>query len=353
MRIYHQNLIGSSLGRPNQINAVAGHLGIVVNPMSGRDVRRVAAKASTSSHHEKQLQVTRLVLGALEMGASRIFLGNEPFRINERAIENLPERDSVEILNYPLTHTAKDTEVMTSKMWQAGCRTFIVLGGDGTSRVVAKNLPEAVILPLSTGTNNVFPVYCEASIAGAAAGLIAARRLKAENHCYRCKQIHVSVNGVEQDLALVDAILLHNDSLGSFLPFAADNIRQVFLARAESASVGISPIGGYLRTCRAKDAFGVMVRCHPDATNKIRVPLSPGLYGNIGIVEHEQMELGQSYLVKGSGILAFDGDRSIQISESDQVEICVRQDGPWIIDPGKILETAAEHDLLKHIVDPL
>ncbi|MFT5100522.1 MAG: hypothetical protein ACI9HY_002650, partial [Planctomycetaceae bacterium] len=32
---------------------------------------------------------------------------------------------------------------------------------------------------------------------------------------------------------------------------------------------------------------------------------------------------------------------------------CVRQDGPWIIDPGKILETAAEHDLLKHIVDPL
>lgn len=346
-------MIGSSLERPNQISAVVGHLGIVVNPMSGRDVRRVAAKASTSSHHEKQLQVTRLVLGALEMGARRIFLGNEPFRINERAIENLPERGSVEILNYPLTHTAKDTEVMTAKMWEAGCRTFIVLGGDGTSRIVAKNLPDAVILPLSTGTNNVFPIYCEASIAGAAAGLVAARRLKAENHCYRCKQLHISVNGVEQDLALVDAILLENDSIGSFLPFAANNIRQVFLARAEPASVGISPIGGYLRTCSASDAFGVMVSCDPDAPNKIRVPLSPGLYGNIGIVEHQQMELGQSYLVKGSGILAFDGDRSIQIAESDHVEICVRQDGPWTIDPGKILATAAAHDLLKHIPDPI
>ena len=37
-------------------------LGIVVNPMSGRDVRRVAARASTSQHHEKQQQVTRLRL---------------------------------------------------------------------------------------------------------------------------------------------------------------------------------------------------------------------------------------------------------------------------------------------------
>lgn len=333
------------------INDNLGKLGIVVNPMSGRDVRRVAAKASTSSHHEKQLQVTRLVLGALEMGASRIYLGNEPFRINERAIENLPERDRVEILQYPLTHTAKDTAVMTSKMWDAGCRTFIVLGGDGTSRIVAKNLPEAVILPLSTGTNNVFPVFCEASIAGAAAGLIAARRLKAENHCYRCKQLHISVNGIDTDLALIDAVLLENDSIGSLLPFAADNIRQVFLTRAEPASVGISPIGGYLRTCRATDPFGVMVNCDTEAEESVRVPLSPGLYGDIGIIDHEQMELGQSYLVKGSGILAFDGDRSIQISTSDRVEVSVRQDGPWIIEPARILEIAAEHNLLTRSSD--
>ena len=323
-------------------------LGIVVNPMSGRDVRRVAAKASTSNHHEKQQQVTRLVLGALEMGATKIYLGNEPFRINERAIENLPERTSIEILKYPLTHTAKDTATMTRLMWEAGCRTFIVLGGDGTSRIVAKTLPDAVILPLSTGTNNVFPIFCEASIAGAAAGLIAANRMKAENHCYRCKQLHIRVNGVDKDLALIDAVLLNNDSIGSLLPFAPENIRQVFLTRAEPASVGISPIGGFLRICKAKDAFGVMVSCDPDAEETVRVPLSPGLYGNIGIRKHSKMELGQTYRVKGPGILAFDGDRTIQFEAADDVEISVRQDGPWIIEPNKILETAAAHELLKH-----
>lgn len=311
-------------------------------------MRRVAAKASTSNHHEKQQQVTRLVLGALEMGVDQIYLGNEPFRINERAIENLAERDRVTVLSYPLTHTAKDTVTMTQQMWDKGVRTFIVLGGDGTSRIVAKNLPDAVILPLSTGTNNVFPIYCEASIAGAAAGLIASKRLLAENHCYRCKQVHIQINDDYTDLALVDAVLLQNDMLGSFLPFAAENIHSVYLARSEPASVGISPIGGYLLPCAAKDDFGVMVNCQPDAKLKLRVPISPGLYGDVGIEEFEPMDLGQTYLVSADGILAFDGDRTVTVKASDKLEVSVRRDGPYIIDPQYVLSVAAQHGLLQH-----
>ena len=82
-------------------------MGIIVNPFSGRDVRRVAARASTSDHHEKQQQVTRLVLGALSQGVEKIYLAHEPFRINEKAVENLPERDQIEILRFTLTHSAR------------------------------------------------------------------------------------------------------------------------------------------------------------------------------------------------------------------------------------------------------
>ena len=151
--------------------ATVSRLGIIVNPMSGRDVRRVAARASTTTHNDKQQHVTRLVLGALEQGVEEIYLGNEPFRINERAVENLPEKNKIKILPFKLTHSARDTTHMVNAMWDAGCRVFIVLGGDGTNRIVAKTKPDAIVLPLSTGTNNVFPQLLEASVAGIAAGL--------------------------------------------------------------------------------------------------------------------------------------------------------------------------------------
>lgn len=322
------------------------YLGIIVNPMSGRDVRRVAARASTHSHQNKQQQVTRLVLGALNHGVKRIFLANEPFRINERAIENLPERDRIEILTFPLTHSAADTTHMAHAMWAAGCRTFIVLGGDGTCRIVARALPNASLLPLSTGTNNVFPQLVEASSAGAAAGLICSEQLASQDHCYRCKQIHVKVNGGHahgdvEDMALVDAVMLENDEMGSLLPFAPENIRHVFLTRAEPASVGMSPIGGYVMPCGAHDLFGVRVNCGEPAVARVRVPLSPGLYGKIPIKAYERLELGVTHTLIGPGILALDGDRSINLGAADQAEITINDDGPWIIEPAPVMLAAA------------
>lgn len=314
--------------------------------MSGRDVRRVAARASTHSHQNKQQQVTRLVLGALSHGVERIFLANEPFRINERAIENLAERDKIEILTFPLTHTAADTTHMAQAMWAAGCRTFIVLGGDGTSRIVARALPDASLLPLSTGTNNVFPQLVEASSAGAAAGLICSEQLASQDHCYRCKQIHVKINGGNthgglEDMALIDAVMLRNDEMGSLLPFAPENIRHVFLTRAEPASVGMSPIGGYVMPCGAQDKFGVHVDCGEPAVTRVRVPLSPGLYGDIPIKAYKRVELGVTQTIHGPGILAFDGDRSINLNPDDQAEISINNNGPWIIEPAPVMLAAA------------
>ncbi|MFT5211260.1 MAG: NAD kinase [Flavobacterium sp.] len=321
-------------------------LGIIVNPMSGRDVRRVTAKASTSAHHDKQQLVTRLVLGALENGVDKIYLGNEPFRINERSIEGIPDKNKVEVLNYPLHHSAKDTETLTELMWSKGCRVFIVLGGDGTNRIVAKSKPDAIILPLSTGTNNVFPFFVEASVAGAAAGLIASQTLNFQNHCNRCKQIKVGVNKQYRDSALIDAVLLENDHIGSLLPFAPDKLSQIFLTRAEPASVGISPIGGYIMPCNAEDNFGLMLDCRGKTLHNLRVPLSPGLYGDISVSKIEKMSMAQSYSCRAPGILAFDGDRSIRLNEGDDIDINIQRDGPWVINPQKILETAAQHGLL-------
>jgi hypothetical protein len=324
-------------------------LGIIVNPMSGRDVRRVAARASTSTHFEKQQQVTRLVLAALNNGVTRIFLGDEPFRINSRAVEHLPQRANVEILKYPLTHTARDTETMADLMWAAGCRTFIVLGGDGTNRIVARRYPNACILPLSTGTNNVFPLFVEASIAGAAAGLIASQQLAVEETCIRCKQIHVQADQPEArqaDIALIDAVLLKDDELGSLLPYSADKLSTLLLTRAEPASVGLSPIGGYLDACGHRDDFGLLVECAKQGRTQVSVPISPGLWQEVNIVDYRRIDLDKVASIKGEGILALDGDRSISLGKSESAVLSVRRDGPWIIEPDTVMRMASARGLL-------
>ena len=307
-------------------NSSVKRLGIVVNPMSGRDVRRVAARASTSTHHEKQQQVTRLVLGAFAQGIDEIYLANEPFRINSRAVENLPQKDRVTILEFPLTHTAADTETMVRLMWEAGCRVFIVLGGDGTNRIVARTFPDSIILPLSTGTNNVFPSFVEASIAGAAAGLIASERVDFKTHCKRCKQIHIG-----EEIAMIDAVLLKEKLLGSLLPFEARNIECLLLTRAEPASVGVSPIGGYLMPSHHEDDFGVFVKCGEPGTT-ITVPISPGLYNEVHVEAIRKVELSEEITISGPGILAFDGDRTIRLEAGESRVLTVKRDGPWIIE---------------------
>ncbi|MEJ6669657.1 MAG: NAD(+)/NADH kinase [Pseudomonadales bacterium] len=327
----------------------APFLGIVVNPMSGRDVRRVAARASTSTHHEKQQQVTRLVLAALENGVERVFLSQEPFRINERAVENLPQRHQVEILSFKLTHTARDTETMIDLMWEAGCRTFIVLGGDGTNRIVSRRYPDCALMPLSTGTNNVFPIMIEASLAGAAAGLIASGQLAKQTITTRCKRIHIrAIEGQTEihDIALIDAVVLHNDSLGSLLPFQGDRLGTLLLTRAEPTSVGLSPIGGYLRPSGHQDDFGVLVQCGSPADCRVRVPISPGLWQDVLVQHHEAVAFGSELSLSGEGILAYDGDRTHNLANLTDCRMTVQRDGPWIIEPDRVLQCAAQENIL-------
>ena len=67
----------------------AGTLGIIVNPHSGRDARRLFARAGTSTIDDKRNQVTRIVVGAAAAGVKKILLSRDSFRIASAATEAL------------------------------------------------------------------------------------------------------------------------------------------------------------------------------------------------------------------------------------------------------------------------
>ncbi|GIT59723.1 MAG: hypothetical protein Ct9H300mP19_16710 [Dehalococcoidia bacterium] len=67
-------------------------------------------------------------------------------------------------------------------MVEQGVDCIVTLGGDGTNRVVAKGCLEVPLVPISTGTNNVFPPNTEGTLAGIAAGSVATQRLTRDEH---------------------------------------------------------------------------------------------------------------------------------------------------------------------------
>jgi hypothetical protein len=323
-------------------------VGVIVNPASGSDVRRLAARATRVTQESKRDQVSRAVVGAIASGAERIIVFKDPLRIGVSAVENIRLGAEIEILEVENRYEASDTHRAVEAMRAAGCGALIVLGGDGTSRAVCQAWQDAPLVPLSTGTNNVFPLMVEATIAGAAAGLVASGGVELAAVSQPAKVVHVEAPGGKRELALVDMVRLEGDNSGNLMPVDPTMIRDVVLARAEAAAVGMSPIGGLFEPCGAEDDFGVIVRCvpHEAGGQSLRVPISPGLFRTVHVEKVERLALGESRELAGPGVLAFDGDREITLAEGEPVSVQVRRDGPVVIDPARTLRAAAEAGLL-------
>jgi len=327
-----------------------GTLGIIVNPHSGRDARRLFARAGTSTIDDKRNQVTRIVVGAAAAGVGKILLARDAFRIASSATDALALPVECELLELETTGHGIDSQRAALAMQEAGCGAIVALGGDGTSRAITQAWPDVALLPLSTGTNNVFPFDVEATVAGAAAGLVASGRLALEDAAARAKLVEVECEDGRKSMALIDAALLVDDHPGSLLQVDPEKLSRVLLTRAEPASVGLSPVGGLLMPCDAADEFGVEVQTRPGpeperAGKALRAPLSPGLYETVGIDAVDRVELDAPIRWAGPGLLAFDGDREIVLGANQEVSLRVTRSGPWVIDPKRALRAAATQGL--------
>ena len=323
-------------------------IGIIANPMSGRDCRRLLARADSVSHDSKRNQISRIVVGAVAAGCERILVPWDPRRLVGAAVENMNLPVEFEHFRTPLHHSAEDTMQNVQQMRELGCDVVVVLGGDGTNRVLTKAWPDAVIVPISTGTNNVFPISIEPTIAGMAAGLVASGKVSRDEAAQRAKIIDVSMGGKSVDLALIDALFLQGDHLGNLGPFDPELMKAMLLTRAEPDAVGMSPLGGLLCPASFADDFGVRVDfCdHSEGGQLLRAPVSPGLFRSAHISNVEKVPLENSVSFEGPGILAFDGDREIKLSEGEQASLTITRGGPWVIDPRVTMRLAAERKLL-------
>jgi len=315
---------------------------VIANPLSGRDVRRVAARGGVTTSQDKRNRIARAVVGAVTGGAERIVVMAEPFRIATGAIADLHLDCEYEVLDIQPNLSPHDSEKAALAMREMSVETVIVLGGDGTNRTITKVWPDVTLAPMSTGTNNVFPSMAEATVIGAAAGLVASGQIDRERVAPQVKVVRATT-GKGDDLALIDAAHLVDDFVGNRMPYEPDTIRTIVMSRAEPASIGVSSIGGLTMPCSSEADHGVLVRCGPGG-RPLRAPVAPGLYRTVHVLESRELPIGEIVEIPGPGIIAYDGDRETRLGEGD-VTLTVRRDGPCVIDVEQAMAIAATEEL--------
>lgn len=321
-------------------------VGIIANPASGKDIRRLVAYGSVSDNQEKVRLVRRVLAGLSAVGVNRICYMPDYFGIVRRALERIWISAEVFDLGFPPEGTQEDSMLAARLMEEQGVDCIVTVGGDGTNRAVAKGNSSVPILPISTGTNNVFPYMVEGTTAGLAAGLVASKRVPAKESTFSSTRLEIIVEGELADLALVDAVVCDDPFVASRAVWNIHKVRQVFLNRAQPESIGFSSIGGLICPVEASEPRALQLELG-DGGRPVTAPVAPGVIERVMIKSKSILEPGEEVSIHpGPCTVALDGERELEIRPKQRAAIRLGMAGPIVVHVGQTMAAAAKRRLL-------
>lgn len=337
-------------------------IGIIANPASARDIRRVIANASNLQISDRVNIVLRVLTSVASMGVGKVLMMPDKSGLRPMLMRHLERENNlhhvfpkVRFLEMDVTSTVEDTFKATRMMCDAGVKAIVVLGGDGTHRAVVRELTRQnmsiPIAGLSTGTNNAFPEMRESTITGIAVGLYATGQLSPAQSLAGNKMLEISINGTQrQDIALVDAVISTDRFVGARALWKTENLHSVFLTFADPQAIGLSAIGGLLQPVGRRTPGGLAVFLSHDPESRrlsLRAPIAPGMVRDVGIRHWEIMPQGRAFTITlGAGVVALDGERELAFESGDEVTVTLLENAFQTVDVANCMNTAAETGLL-------
>jgi predicted polyphosphate/ATP-dependent NAD kinase len=321
-------------------------VGIIANPASGTDIRRLVAYGSVFSNQEKVRILRRILIGLEATGVQQIRYMPDYYGIVDRALNGLKIDVDISPLSFDTKADQRDSTRAAEILAENGADCIITIGGDGTNRVVAKGAGQIPILPVSTGTNNVFPYMIEGTIAGLAAGLIATGKISCKEGTFTSTRLEVVVEGQLADIAIVDALVCDDIFIGSRAVWKIDKIRQVFLNRSSPASIGFSSIGGMLRSIAPNDPFSMVLELGKNG-QLVTAPIAPGVVEIVFVENVQLMAPGEEVdIVLNPCVVALDGEREVEIKRGRKAAIRLSTDGPLVVDVERTMAFAMRNKIL-------
>jgi hypothetical protein len=333
-------------------------VGIIVNPAAGKDLRRLVAYGSNSTHSEKINAVVRMLNALDSLGVERVRIAPDPSQLGERAIETAAEGlKSIDagILEMPwLLGSRSDTERAATLMREQGFGCIVVLGGDGTSRAVASHCGDVPLIPISTGTNNAFPRMLEGTLAGMAAACVI-RASSGDEALLRAPILRLLADGEEVSHALVDIAVIDTLDAGALAIWEGHSVSELFLAQARPDCIGLSAIGGCLQPLEPGCGEGLHLELgavDDPACTHVTAPMAPGLVVRVAIKVHKRFSK-RTPVRTTHGVFAFDGERELAIDDERSWEVLFDPQGPWVVDVQRALNLGIERRLFRDDFQPL
>jgi predicted polyphosphate/ATP-dependent NAD kinase len=298
-------------------------VGVVANPASSKDIRRLTGLARVIDIEEKANLVARLLVGLATDERITVSMFDDGSGLARRAAALAGDAGPpVDYLDLEASGSEADTRKAATALAAQGAAALVTVGGDGTVRAAAEGWPRAPLVPIAAGTNNAFALTDEPTVVGVATAMAVTRRSEAAFAPTTAIEVDTSEG---RALAVIDAVVVRDRWIGAGAIWRTDQLVEGFVTSSRRTAVGIASVSAALGPLAPAHAR----RMEFGGPSTVRAVFGPGVVKDVPVSSHVDLPLGSEIVMhQEAGLIALDGERRLPV-KGGTVRVV---EGPRVLD---------------------